>query len=70
MPEMQHFVITQTREVEVTANSHRDAIDIAHAAFENGQNRTDPTVINGPEGIWGNTTSRVRTVEVNCRRKG
>lgn len=64
---MRHYVVTQIREVEVTANTHRNAIDIAHAAFKNGQN-SDNGVIDGPEGIWGNTISKIKTVEVDCRR--
>lgn len=70
MPEMQHFVITQTREVEVTANSHRDAIDIAHEAFQTGQDANGRITKRPESGCWGDTDGRVRTVEVNCKRKG
>lgn len=33
MPEIQHFIVTQTRKVEVSATSMGDACDIAREAF-------------------------------------
>ncbi len=67
MPEMKHFVVTQTREVEVTANSISDAVQIASAAFEHGQN-SDRGVARGhsPEGTWGNTSSRIQIIDIRA----
>lgn len=59
MPEIRTYVVTQIREVEVRANSHRDALDIAHAAFHG-----EPS----PEGIWGDTMGHVKTMNVSCAR--
>lgn len=59
MPEIRRYVVTQTREVRVQANSAADAGKIAAAAFANGQN-IDAGVKNGPEGIWGNTDGRIQ----------
>lgn len=59
MPEIKRFLVTQTRTVEVTANEMGDACDIGRAAFANGLNR-DNGVIDGPVGVWGNTSSKIR----------
>lgn len=67
MPEMRHYKITQIREVQVYANSHRDAIDIAHEAFENGQDANNH-LLNDIEGIFGNTVTKVKTTDVNSIR--
>ena len=69
MPEIRHFKVTQTREVEVTANTQEDAIRIASTAFKNGQ-RNGKDVIDGPEGVWGNTSHPVKEIELSCRVKG
>lgn len=69
MPEMRYYVVKQTREVKVTANSAADAAQIAGYAFEHGQNSDNgvhsahPSV--APQshplnGIWGNTTTKIR----------
>jgi hypothetical protein len=68
MPEIRYYVVTQTREVKVQANSHRDAIDIAHDAFENGQDANGHLITKQSE-CWGDTESKIRTVEVNCKRE-
>lgn len=67
VPEIRQYKVTQTREVEIAANSHRDAIEIAHAAFENGQD-ANYRVIDGPQDVRGSTVTKVKTIEVNCRR--
>jgi hypothetical protein len=69
MPEIRYFVVTQTREVKVTANSAADAVLLAEAAFEHGQMNSEPSIAAGksPEGIWGNTRSRIREIEINAR---
>ena len=67
MPEIRRYVVTQTREVEVTANHAEDAVRIANAAFRNGQKGLD--VIDGPSEVWGNTSSRVRQVEISAKEK-
>ena len=65
MPEIRYYVVTQTREVKVTANSPTDAVRLADAAFEHGQMNSEPIIAagKGPEGVWGNTRSRIRVVE-------
>lgn len=69
MPEMKHYIVTQTREVHVSANSAKDAGVIAAAAFEYGQNSSHG-VIKGPAGVWGNTDTQIRVIsmQVNERR--
>lgn len=69
MPEIRRYRVTQTRVVEVAANTEVDAVRIADAAFTHGQN-TDLGVANGkgPEGVWGNTTNWVKTILVEAER--
>lgn len=67
MPEIRSYTVVETREVKVTANSAEDAARIAAAAFNNGQHRSDPGVLEGPAGVWGNTTSRVRTIGLDVK---
>lgn len=68
MPEMIHYKVSQTREVSVTANSIVDAVRIAAAAFDNGQNRHHG-VINGPSDVWGNTDTRIRVIDISAREE-
>jgi hypothetical protein len=65
MPAMLYFKVQQTREVEVCANRMEDAIRIAEAAFQNGQN-FDRSVKDGPEGIWGNTTNLIKETNITA----
>lgn len=65
MPVIRHYRVTQTREVKVTANNPTDAVRIATAAFENGQNQ-DNGVVAGPSGVWGNTSTPVRPIDINA----
>lgn len=65
MPEIRYFRVTQTREVMVTANNPADAVVIADAAFSSGQN-SDSGVKHGPNGIFGNTTSRVKVTDTSA----
>jgi hypothetical protein len=72
MPEIRNYVVTQTREVEVSANSLSDAITIASAAFEHGQN-TDYGVKFGGDlhelkGIWGNTRKPIKELSIQAER--
>lgn len=69
MPEIRRYRVTQIREVEVTANSHRDAINIAHDAFEYGQDANGRLIKKHVE-CWGDTESKIKTVEMNCKREG
>lgn len=70
MPEIIHYLVTQTRQVQVDAEDAEDAVRIAKAAFTHGQN-SDCGVAKdkGPEGIWGNTTSRILETEIYVSRK-
>lgn len=72
MPEMRHYIVTQVREVKVTANSIVDAGRIASAAFEHGHLGTTTSVAQGksPEGVWGNTMSRIREIDLHVREEG
>lgn len=68
MPQIRHYIVRQTREVKVDANSAVDAARIADAAFSHGQDTNGSVAAGkGPEGIWGNTTSRVKTIKVNVK---
>lgn len=71
MPEIRYFTVTQTREVQVTANSATDAVRLAGVAFEKGQDsRGSVRSSDYPEDmkdIWGNTTSRIREKEINIK---
>jgi hypothetical protein len=63
MPEIRDYVVTQTREVRVRANSAADACSLANAAFVHGQNSDNAIQMNmGPTGVYGNTVSRIRTI--------
>lgn len=66
MPEMHYYLVQQEREVKVTANSAADAIRIADAAFTNGQN-SDNGVVDGPQGVWGNTRNKVKITSISAR---
>lgn len=67
MPAIRRFVVTETREVKVTANNAEAAVQIAAAAFKYGQN-VDNGVANGkgPEGVWGNTASKIKTTAITA----
>lgn len=68
MPEVKYFTVTQEREVRVRANTAVDACRIAEAAFKNGQN-ADTGVVNGPEGIYGNTVTRIKETSIYAREE-
>lgn len=68
MPEINDYTVVQVRQVRVTANSAVDAVRIAQAAFENGQN-VERGVIRGPDGVWGNTRSRIETVSISAHKE-
>lgn len=67
MPEIIYYNVSQTREVRVRANSTIDALRLAEAAFENGQD-SDDKVIDAPEGVWGNLVSKVRECDLSATR--
>lgn len=69
MPAIRRYLVTQTREVEVTANDSADAIKIAEFAFTHGQHASEPSVIGGLEGVWGNTETYIRETEIVCKEK-
>lgn len=69
MPEIRHFIVTQTRSVKVDANNATDAVRLASAAFEHGQNADFGIARDkGPEGIWGNTSSQIKEESLHCER--
>lgn len=65
MPAIRHFVVKEEREVQVSANSAHEAVLIAAAAFQNGQNSGNG-VIDGPPDVWGNTTSKIKTTHISA----
>lgn len=72
MPATKNYIVTQTRKVHVSALTSIEAALIATAAFENGQNIDqgikDPgSTRNNLDGVWGNTTSWIETVETNVK---
>lgn len=69
MPEIRTYEVRQVRVVQVKANHEIDAARIAQAAFENGQNSSGG-VIDGPDGIWGNTTKAIKNVRLEVERTG
>lgn len=71
MPEIIHYIITQTRTVDVSANKVSDAVRIAEAAFENGQNIDNGVKVldHNLFGVYGNTTSRIRETALEVERK-
>ncbi len=69
MPEMKYFEVTQTRRVKVTANSANEAVAIASAAFEHGQDSNGGVAKDkGPAGVWGNTRSRIEVTSIVCEK--
>lgn len=68
MPEIKYFKVNQTRSVRVTANNIVDAIRLATAAFENGQN-SDYAVVLGPDGVWGNTNTKVEVTDISAYKE-
>lgn len=64
MPQIRYYEVSQTRKVKVSANNPTDAVRIADEAFTNGQDANGN--ITSPDGVWGNTTSRVRVSDVSC----
>lgn len=71
MPAMRRYRVRQVREVTVTANNPINAAQIAEAAFDHGQDSSNNVARGkGPEGVWGNTNDRVRTVDIRCEEIG
>lgn len=69
MPEIRDYHVVETRSVRVSANTLVDAVRIASAAFEHGQNSSGGVSIeHAPDEIWGNTTSRIRIEKMEAER--
>jgi hypothetical protein len=69
MPEIiKTYEVQQTREVEVVAHNEVDALAIATAAFNNGQN-SDDGVVDGPINVWGNTTKKIKLIDATVREE-
>lgn len=64
MPEMISYVVEQTREVKVTANSLEGAILIAQQQFEM---RQSPEVDGEVVKVWGHSSSNVRQTNITAR---
>lgn len=69
MPVIRNYVVSQTREVNVRANSLTDAIRIAGVAFNNGQNSDSSAryIQENIPGIWGDTTTPVKETDITAR---
>ena len=66
MPDIRSYVVTQEREVKVQSTCPEEAVRVAEAAFGNGQD--EYLNANGlVEDTIGNTTTRIRTIEIRAR---
>lgn len=63
MPAVHNYVVTQTRRVVVSAETPGNAAAIATKAFGSVPAEEHVTV----GGIWGNTTTTVRPVELTVK---
>lgn len=64
---MPHFVVRETREVTVKAESMNDAIALASAAFKEGQDEDDWSIKwRKPWGVEGDTIDEIRTVNIKA----
>jgi hypothetical protein len=78
MPEIQHYIVTQTRTVKVTANDSVSAALIASLAFKNGQNSGNGVKLEGLseddrtrlEGVWGNTAGAIKEDNLRIDKDG
>lgn len=61
MPEIRHYKVTQTREVNIVAHNEIDAALIAQSAFDDAAR--------GPADIWGRVDGEIRNIELNVRHK-
>lgn len=68
MPEIRHYRVTQTREIDVSANSLVDAVLLGSAAFENGVRPVDKDINKRPSGVWGNADTLIKETDINARR--
>jgi hypothetical protein len=66
MPEIRHFVVTETRRVQVSANNAVDAAKIGQRAFDGEPTRSSIDV-EADLGIWGHTNSSVQQTELNVK---
>lgn len=68
MPEMRTYIVTQVREVKVSANSILDAAQIATIAFEHGQTTNGSLLPGmGVPGMWGNTDKLIREISLTSK---
>lgn len=68
MPEIRYYTVTQQRQVQVTANNVCDATRLAEKAFEEGQ-ASNHGLWNklGLDGVWGDTTSKIREISLHAK---
>lgn len=67
MPEMIHYVVTQTRVVRVSANDELGAARVANEAFESNSDNIRLSV--AKDGIWGNTNSAPQVTELRVSKE-
>lgn len=65
MPEVKHYIVTQEREVRVTANDPLSAIAIASVAFQ--QEGLAKSGV-GIEDVYGTTTREVEITDIQARK--
>lgn len=65
MPEIKHYLATQTRQVRVVANNEVDAVIIAQMAFENPDEHRVRA-----ETFFGESRSRVNISKITIDRDG
>lgn len=69
MPEIRSYRVKHVRVVRVRANTLEDAVRLANAAFEHGQNSDHGIAKDkGPENIWGNTTGPITETKITAER--
>lgn len=64
MPAVRYYTVRQSRTVRVMADNPTEAVQIADAAFTNGQNANN-TVVGKPMQLRGNTTNKIRVTELS-----
>lgn len=65
MPASKNYIVTQIREVRVTANSAIDAARIGDAALDYNANAAGVAV----DGVWGKTTRGVEVTDIAAREE-
>jgi len=68
MPANRRYTVTQTRQIEVTANDTVGAIRVADLAFQ-GEQAESTLVVEQQLGIWGHAHGKPATIETHAKEK-